>query len=525
MSFTQGLKEQEDQLRKQFEEQQRKIASEREELERKVQLKKLKKEQYEKLGGLKYENNPNKPKLPYQVAQSSTIASSSSKTTTSYFLENLESGTKESQRQDKARRQLQNSRIYTFGKAIESQTELVDEKEFFSGIDIRKRYLSNNTLYDLMKDIKVLRLPKLFAKVSPPDFKPPEYPNWCVVGILYHKSDIKMSLNGSTRYITLGLTDFKFNVSVNIFNQQLIEKYNKLIIGDVIAVLNAEVFLNKQTTTFSLSIRHKYDSVLEIASAKHFAVCKHTVYKTGKQCTGYYDKSQDNCCPYHQEQMLSRAASKRMEFQTSTKLTAPTKRGGSTQKILYDSKNGKNYIMDDETAPKTDRISKLAHKFSTPDAHTAYFNPNFVNEKALKEKRERERQKREILQKKKDIMLERKLQRLRDNNYKKEDTIDLELKELEDIRKNKEGKKIDFGPSKYTIDQKRQENKNTKDLLARIKQRKSVENEENKPFQRIKQDPKKLVVLDFDDSDSESDGEFDQEAFKRFKASSSSNSK
>lgn len=503
------------------------IEMDKKELQRRTEAKKRKREEYEKLGGTRYENNPNKPKLPHLNISHppSKLTYTGFSSSGSNFLQNLEKAKKEIEIKAMETKEFLRSRVYTFGKAQNTNPQSVDEKERYSGIEISRRYLSEDELFKIIDDIKVLRLEKLFAKVYPPDFQTPRYPNWCTLGVLFHKSDIQVTAGGLSRFMNLHITDFKLNVMISIFNQELIEKYNKLKIGDLIAVLNPDIYINKKNNSFNLKLTHKYDSILEIGTARNFGFCTNVSRLGNKRCSSYVDKSVDTLCPFHQEQKFSRTASRRMELQSSARITAPVNRSGVRQKAIYNAKTGQTYLVDDESAPKIDRVSKLQHKFSTPEAHQAYFNSNFVNEKALKERRERQEKERAIAKKKKDIMFQRKLERIREKKATNADLVERELQELEELRKSKESEKIDFGPSQHTIDKKRQEQQKTKLLLERIqkkekeRQTQRTVNEETKPFERIS--TKQIVLQDSDSDSDSSDGSSkrrDSEVFKRFQA-------
>ncbi|CDR45335.1 CYFA0S17e01882g1_1 [Cyberlindnera fabianii] len=331
-----------------------------------------------------------------QAASSHTPAPSTS-SVPSYFLQALEHSENKHEYDKQERRQLIASRVYTFGSSLEIEPQVVDEKEYYSGQDITRRYISADALSKFMEDKKIFRLRKLFATVVEPDFKEPQYANWVVVGILSKKSLPRPTSDGRSKYVVFTLTDFKFNIQVTMFGAA-VEKYNKLRAGDIIAILNPDVYVRLEGAagagglghkTFSLSIRHSGDCILEIGRAKHFGRCP-SQKKDGTICSEPINKQAEQCCSYHLELRMRKTAGKRMEFQGSVGQVSPRVNGKKQELLLGrpDKRGGwkDSIVVTNESAPANDRISKARKYFSTSDRHQAFFNSEVTEAADIKKK-------------------------------------------------------------------------------------------------------------------------------------------
>lgn len=484
---------------------------------------------------------------------------------TSYFVKMLEENQNNDQAEKADARKLLNSRIYTFDKDLLCEPISVDEKEYFSGKQISKRYLKHDALVKFLEDKKVLRLSKLFAKVSPPEFEEPRYANWVVIGIISKKSMPKGTSDNRSKYITMTLTDFKLNIDVHIFGPA-VEKYVKLRLGDIIAILNPEIYIWKPDHTgiiksFSLSIKHTLDSILEIGKARDFGLCQ-SLKRDGTVCGTPIDKSLEDCCFYHKELRIRKTAGKRMELNGSFNMRSPTKNGRKQQFLMGGKDNMGNYknstIFEDRYAPKVDRTSKSMVYFSNPHAGKAFFDDSYQNPDILKNIEEK---KRKIQEHKKEAVLKAKLLRLGEKPkapkpivtdeekfalQKKKallktafqgdalqslgydptskpnskgvmdanELIDKDDSVLGELNSLAQGKKISLGHSKEEVKRRKEQRSEADRLMKRIRAKKDEQVNSRA----------KSVELDSDsDSDSsdddEDDGETNREAYKKFKLS------
>jgi len=359
---------------------------------------------------------------------------------TSYFVKMLEEGHSNDQAERDEARKLLSSRIYTFSEDLECEPFAVDEKEHYSGKNISKRYLTHDALTKIFEDKKVLRISKLFAKVAPPSFQEPRYPNWVVIGIISKKTVPKGTSDSKSKYITMTLTDFKLHVDVHIFGTA-VEKYNKLRLGDVIAILNPEIFLWKPDSkgvirSFSLSIKHTFDCILEIGKSKDFGLCQ-SLKRDGTMCGTPIDTSFQDCCVFHKELRIRKTQGKRMELNGSFNLRSPTK-NGRKQQFLMGGKDKKgdfsnSAIVEDRYAPKVDRVSKSLVYFSNPHAGRAFFDEKYQNPDIMKNLEDK---KRKIQERKKESELKAKLLRLGDKSHVKK-AIPMTEEEKSEVQKKK----------------------------------------------------------------------------------------
>lgn len=486
---------------------------------------------------------------------------------TSYFLKALEENQNQDQSEKADARKLLNSRIYTFDKDLVCEPISVNEKEYFSGKQISKRYLTHESLAKFLEDKKVLRLSKLFAKVSPPEFEEPRYANWVVIGIISKKSIPRGTSDNKSKYITMTLTDFKLNIDIHIFGPA-VEKYVKLRLGDIIAILNPEIYIwrpdhNGMIKSFSLSIKHTHDSILEIGKARDFGLCQ-SLKRDGTVCGTPIDKSLEDCCFFHKELRIRKTAGKRMELNGSFNLRSPTKNGRKQQFLMGGKDDMGNYknstIFEDRYAPKVDRTSKSMVYFSNPHAGKAFFNDSYQNPEILKNIEEK---KRKIQERKKEATLRAKLLRLGEksavtkptiSNEEKlalqkkkallktafqgdalqnlgydptskphskgvldaDELIDKEDNVLRELNTLAQKKKISLGHSKEEVEKRKQQRHEADRLMKRIRSRK----DEDEKGVEVSQ---KSVELDSDsDSDSsDNDDEINREAYKKFRLSQS----
>jgi minichromosome maintenance protein 10 len=360
--------------------------------------------------------------LSSNLAGSKAKESNEDSTTTSYFNASLEQTRVKALQSLKQQKKLMTSRTYTFSDRSHDIDILeVDERDGISGQWLSKRYFKEAEILEMTKEIKILRLGKLFAKVTPPDFDEPPYANWCVVGIICEKSSPQMSNSAkgrSDRYFILKLGDFKYSVDVHIWGSDNVEKYNKLRVGDIIAVLNAGVFIKHgggmsaggvggvETKTFGLNIRHG-ECILEIGKSKNFGYCKSTVRSTGVRCKNFIDVSKGSFCSYHAEAQINKTAGTRMEFQGSFRMNAYNKNGVKQSMFLGKPDKGRKgmnvEILNDGSAPRTDHVSRQRTHFSSDAKHRAFFNDDHVGDDDLKKRRKQaklERDKNDLLKEK-----------------------------------------------------------------------------------------------------------------------------
>lgn len=317
--------------------------------------------------------------------------------TTSYFVENFAISRNVHKASAEKKENLMKCRVHTF-RDTDSQRDYqpttANEQEEFSGKWISRRYIPTDDLRTVFKDMKILRLPKLFSKVRPPKFDEPDYANWVAIGILSFKSPIKMtSSEKPAKYFKMTLTDFKFNLDVYIFGNKNVEKYYNLKVSDVIAILNPDIlpwrptevnndeFKGSVVKSFNLSIRHDFDCILEIGTSRDLGFCAVYNKSSSKPCGAPINKSAEDRCQYHQEIRIRQVNAQRLELNGNKSLRSPTKNGIRQSLYGNSNKRGRKFeLLPDKYAPKVqERESENMLYFSNPNSAKAFFDDSYQN--------------------------------------------------------------------------------------------------------------------------------------------------
>lgn len=307
------------------------------------------------------------------------------------------------------------SRKYTFGlEDVDNEVgvsaliralpqPVINEMEKYSGQELSERYIDEKLVEKAFHDKKVLRVDKLFAKVYPPEFKEPEYPNWVVVGIITKKDEPKLTNNQSAiakqkKYLKLTISNFILEISLMLFGDAF-DKYWKLQVGDVIGILNPHISPWKNPATgqyksFNLTLSTDYDAIIEIGKSKNFGICKAFRKNSHTQCGIPVDRSKTDYCEYHQNLSLKRITANRLELgglATSGGLNK-LKNTNSKQILMnlnYKSNDNKSFgiqIYDNPHAARFNAESDLNSGkvyFSNINAKRAFFDDDYVNPDTL----------------------------------------------------------------------------------------------------------------------------------------------
>lgn len=332
------------------------------------------------------ESNPNELKLKE--------AGISSSGTTSYFLDKFQNSKTHENKKIGQYQEMMSTRVHTFGGADLSKSikpVVVDELEEYSNCWIKKRYIMNEKLNEILHDIKILRLNKLFAKVKPPKFSEPQYSNWAVIGIISAKEDVKLTNAAKpVKYFKFTMTNFQHNLDVYVFGKKPVERYYNLRVGDIIAILNPEILPWRPSgcvngiKSFNLRIGHDFHCILEIASSRDIGWCPVLNHGQNKKCSAPINIKTDRCCEFHREVQMRSTAAKRIELSGSYALGAPTKVG--VQPSLYKnkeqakavSKSNRFTINHHGNANKEiKKADQEAHHFRSRKAAKAFFDENY----------------------------------------------------------------------------------------------------------------------------------------------------
>lgn len=208
------------------------------------------------------------------------------------------------------------------------------EKDAYSGEILLRRYYEEPELEKRLRKVKILRAPKLLAKVYAPNFEEPSYINWCLAGIVMHKSEPKTTSTNS-KYLALRVGLFSQTVDVYLFGDAF-KKFWKTQCGDVIVILNPTI--KKYGKGFNLSLKDDLDCLIEIGTLKHYNKCSATTH-LGERCKYVVDSLKNELCSFHEESKFKQRS--RMELQGSVKAKAPRDKNGSVGQMYI----GKNSYM------------------------------------------------------------------------------------------------------------------------------------------------------------------------------------
>lgn len=239
-----------------------------------------------------------------------------------------------------------NERIFEFEKIPAKKIiKCSEEKQIdpVSGEVLRRRYLEESVVTRFLSNFKILRATKLLAKVFPPKFEEPRYINWCLAGILMHKSEPKITSNNS-KYMALRVGLFAHTVDVMLFGDAF-KKYWKLQCGDVLIFLNPSV--KAQGNRFSLSLRDDLDSIIEIGTLKNYGKCS-AMTTQGERCKFIVDVLKNELCSYHEESKFKQRS--RMELQGSVKPKAPRDSNGNVKQMYFNQTSQKPLFITVESA-------------------------------------------------------------------------------------------------------------------------------------------------------------------------------
>ncbi|SMN17913.1 similar to Saccharomyces cerevisiae YIL150C MCM10 Essential chromatin-associated protein involved in the initiation of DNA replication [Maudiozyma saulgeensis] len=325
--------------------------------------------------------------------------------------------------------EMMSTRVHAFDNVTEGKTYptiITDEIDEFSNMWVKKRYIPSSDLKDMLQDIKVLRLSKLFAKVRPPKFQEPQYSNWATIGIISKKDEIKFTSSAKPqKYFKFVITDFKHTLDIYIFGKKGAEKYYNLRVGDIIAILNPEILPWRPSgreqfiKSFNLRISHGYNCILEIGQSKDIGWCPEIIKSKNIACGTPINISTDRCCEFHREIQFRKTNSKRVDLTGNYALGAPMK--AENQPMLYKSKTGSanakpttnQYRMlpswSQQNPQFYDKYGGKSRHFSSSSAAKAFFDEKYQNPDMLTNL---DNKKRKVMDKRKDSQIDKQLNKI-----------------------------------------------------------------------------------------------------------------
>ncbi|CAH2451067.1 Chromatin-associated protein [Komagataella phaffii CBS 7435] len=298
-------------------------------------------------------------------------------------------------------------RTYTFDSGeLSIQKRETNEKEKFTGLYINVRYLDKGAVNAMMVDKKILRIEKLLAKVYPPLYQPPLYPNWVVVGLIIRKNETKLTMNKTSNYKKMTISNFSQSVDLMLFGKAL-QKYWKLQVGAVIAVLNPGIWKynfksadNIMHQGFNLTLKDNHDSILEIGKSRDLGFCS-SLKRDGNVCQTPINIQKSKHCTYHTELAMKKSTSKRLELSSAFRMRYPGESNEETNahQHVYMKKGGRQlqgFLQSDPLSERELNKKELAARkqFSDSLSQKAFMEENFkrtnVNKAELKSKKERQ---------------------------------------------------------------------------------------------------------------------------------------
>ncbi|VEU20239.1 DEKNAAC101199 [Brettanomyces naardenensis] len=312
---------------------------------------------------------------------------------------------RELQKQHDLEEDLVANRVYSFdlGDKFKPTDITVNEKDFYTGKYLSKRYVPRKNLDTCVKDMKLMRVENVYADIVPPHYKPPSCANFVVFGIVAGKSEALTTSNGrKSKYMKVHLSNFRQQITLSLFDKAF-EKYWKLRLGDIIGVLNPQIwpFKSKDSSGFTLFLKDDTSSIVEIGRARDFAYCK-SIKRDGTRCKVPVDLSKGEYCDYHMEMQFKRTAAQRVELGGNVRMFAPTATNGQAEAVFMGSGKSKQHkgvteIVVDSLTPNNRDQENFG--FSSPEASKAFFDAGFTNPKFFAgieaEKAERKRLKNE----------------------------------------------------------------------------------------------------------------------------------
>lgn len=421
---------------------------------------------------------------------------------TSYFLEKLQSVNFKEQEAIKKKNDILAHRIYTFDDGVFKEYVPIDvnEREDLSGLNIDRRYIPSTELQKNTKNIKVLRLQKLFSKVRPPQFMEPQYPNWLVIGIISKKTESKLTNSEKpVKFFSITLTDFQFELNVLFFGKAVVEKYYKLRVGDVVAILNPEILPSRKvesaggsrSLSFSLKISKDINNILEIGRSKDLGFCDFYLKTKGTRCAIPINKVTSSYCEYHNEIKVRQGSAKRVEISSAVTMRAPVKSGYQQMVVKSQRNGGKSslrYQQNPDRPATKEQTAAEANRFLFSSAHasTAFFDDDYENPEILANL---DNKRRKIQELKNNRNLEKKLKTLTEKFLSKDEkVIDLESKKHATLSMFQHGllNQIGYDPTK---------GKASAEIFGSTVDKKSTINEKQLAITDIRNIKKENVVL------------------------------
>ncbi|CAK9436890.1 uncharacterized protein LODBEIA_P14120 [Lodderomyces beijingensis] len=224
--------------------------------------------------------------------------------------------------------------VFDFAKIKYEPRDVTNDACPISGHYLRKRYLSNQEVTEIINDtdpeMKFLKVDKLLAKTHKENnYAEPLYTNWCLAAFVIQKSDV-LYTKADKKYMKLKIGNFDHSVDLVLFDDAFNKNW-KLQQGDLILVLNP--YINKYEikigegkfkTGFNLKLDNSnIESILEIGSVRDFGICSFQRRSDNQRCLNVVNITKQKLCDIHIDMKFKQST--RMELNGTVSMRSPSK--------------------------------------------------------------------------------------------------------------------------------------------------------------------------------------------------------
>lgn len=262
------------------------------------------------------------------------------------FIEGLKTGTRPVKTID------YNNRIFEFDLAGGKSVSCEENDPFTKEPMNSKNFEFPQVIKELTdKKIKLLNVKRCLAKIIKPQYHEPAYDNWAFIGYIVSKSDLLKTIKNET-YLRLKIGTFNNTINVNLFGDAY-KRYWKMMVGELVIVLNPNIFKNKDGFDFYLT--EDWNNMISLGIIKNMGKCNEP------GCNRFIN-NQLKLCEFHEmKQETKFLKNKRMELNGSIKMFNPQERSLNEESRIYTRKSefDRNKYHDENIFNKTGTKRKL----------------------------------------------------------------------------------------------------------------------------------------------------------------------
>lgn len=239
-------------------------------------------------------------------------------------------------------------------KLKESEYDASNDPAFdcYSRMYLSRRYLPADIIAKQFADTQVLRLNNFFERL-PGGLKELSESNFIIVGMVMQKSEPLTTRDGRSKFIKVTLSNFRVDLILYLFGDAY-EKYWKVRLGSIIAVLNPEIqdrgYQSKNPNGASVFVLKATDrlGILEYARFRDMGICPGL---KGQKCGMVANTRLSPYCFYHMNKRNDSNASKRNEMGSNYKLFDPTDKHGNKQVMVVSERQIESMSLVNEFQP------------------------------------------------------------------------------------------------------------------------------------------------------------------------------